>query len=51
MLLHYLVELKSSFSRYLADMDEKVNKLHFKFTAFNASKRVICMLSYELAEY
>jgi len=31
---------KSNFSRYSADMDENINKLHFKFTAFNSSMRV-----------
>ena len=31
---------KSNFSRYLADMDENTNKLHFKFTAFNSYMRV-----------
>jgi len=31
---------KSNFSRYLADMDENTNIMHFKFTAFNSSMRV-----------
>jgi len=31
---------KSNFSRYLADVDENAQKLHFKFTAFNSSMRV-----------
>jgi len=41
MLLHYLGKSKIRiFCRYLADMEENANKLHFECTAFNFSTRV-----------
>jgi len=41
MLPHYLGKLKIQiFGRNLADMEENANKLHFKCTDFNSSKRV-----------
>ena len=44
---------KSNFSRYLADMDENTNKLHFKFNEFNSSLRVTVNTEciYVLADY
>jgi len=44
---------KSNFSRYLADMDENANKVHFKCTDFNFSMRVTVYVEciYVLAEY
>jgi len=41
MLLHYLGKLKIQLlCRYSADMEENVNKLHFKCTDINSSTRV-----------
>ena len=41
MLLHYLGKLKTQiFCRYLTDMEENANKLHFKCTDFNSSTHV-----------
>jgi len=41
MLLHYLGKLKIQFfCRYLADMEENANKLHFKCIAFTSYTRV-----------
>jgi len=44
---------KSHFNKYLADMDENTNKLHFKFSTFNSSMRVTVYAEciYVLAEY
>ena len=40
-LLHYRVKLKIQiFCKYSADMEENVNKLHFKCTDFNSSTHV-----------
>jgi len=54
MLLHYLGKLKIKiFCRYLADMEESANKLHFMCTDFNSSTRVIVYAEciYVLTEY
>ena len=41
MLLHYLGKLKIQiFTKYSADMEENVNKLHFQCTDFNSSTHV-----------
>ena len=46
-LLHYLGKLKIQiFCRYSADMEENVNKLHFKCTNFNTCTRVTAYAEY-----
>jgi len=41
MLLHYLWKLKIQiFCRYSAEIEQKANKVHFKFSDFNSFTRV-----------
>jgi len=54
MLLPYLGQLKIQIiCRYLADIDENANKLHFKCTDFNSSTRVTVYVKciYVITEY